>query len=44
MASSSLARHWRDVRAGSFMQPFTPVEAYRYIASVVLGRDPAFDE
>lgn len=43
MSGHPLARHWRDVRAGSFMQPFTPVEAYRYIASIALGLPPALD-
>lgn len=43
MSSSPLSRHWRDVRAGSFMQPFTPVEAYHYIASVALGQEPAVE-
>lgn len=42
--TSPLARHWRDVRAGSFMQPFTPVEAHGYIGAVSLGREPDLDE
>jgi alkylation response protein AidB-like acyl-CoA dehydrogenase len=43
MSGHPLARYWRDVRAGSFMQPFTPVEAYSYIASVALGLPPTYD-
>ena len=38
--SDALARLYRDVRAGPFMQPFGPAELREYVGQVTLGQYP----
>jgi alkylation response protein AidB-like acyl-CoA dehydrogenase len=40
MASSPVARMYRDVRAGPFMQPWSPLEVYGYLGRLALGMEP----
>jgi alkylation response protein AidB-like acyl-CoA dehydrogenase len=43
MSRSPLSRLYRDVLAGPFMQPFSPIEAFDYIGKVTLGVEPRVD-
>jgi alkylation response protein AidB-like acyl-CoA dehydrogenase len=40
MSRHELSRLYRDVRAGPFMQPFSPTEARTYVGQIALGMPP----
>jgi alkylation response protein AidB-like acyl-CoA dehydrogenase len=39
-SGNELSRLYRDVRAGPFMQPFSPTELHMYVGQVAAGFPP----